>query len=125
MAHRIPTRLLVFVGAFALAATSAFAQAGVAGNWTLAVDSPQGAMTVGLVLKVEGEAVTGSISSDMGEAKFAGTVKDSTVKFTFDMAGPQGPMSITTTATISGDELKGEMDYGMGTAPFTGKRAEQ
>jgi hypothetical protein len=82
-------------------------------------------MKADLVLAVDGETVTGTIGSDMGESKFTGTVKDGTVTFSFDMAGPQGPMTITTKAAITGAEMKGEMDYGMGVAPFTGKRAEQ
>lgn len=105
-----------------MASSVLFAQATVAGNWTLDVDSPQGATKVNLVLAVEGEAVTGTIASDMGESKFTGTVKEGTVTFTFDMAGPQGPLTITTKAAITGDEMKGEMDYGMGVAPFIGKR---
>lgn len=124
MAHCFRTRLAVFTSVVTLASSVLFAQANVAGNWTLDVDSPQGATKVNLVLAVEGEAVTGTIASDMGESKFTGTVKEGTVTFTFDMAGPQGPMTITTKAAVTGDEMKGEMDYGMGVAPFVGKRAE-
>ena len=122
MAHPIRTRLATFTSVVALASSVLFAQANVAGNWTLDVDSPQGATKVNLVLAVEGEAVTGTIASDMGESKFTGTLKEGTVTFSFDMAGPQGPLTITTRAAITGDEMKGEMDYGMGVAPFIGKR---
>lgn len=122
MAHSTRIRLAAFTSVVALASSMLFAQANVAGNWTLDVDSPQGATKVNLVLAVEGEAVTGSIASDMGESKFTGTVKEGTVTFSFDMAGPQGPLTITTRAAITGDEMKGEMDYGMGVAPFIGKR---
>lgn len=122
MAHPIRRRLAAFTSAVALASSVLFAQANVAGNWTLDVDSPQGATKVNLVLAVEGEGVTGTIASDMGESKFTGTVKEGTVTFTFDMAGPQGPLTITTRAAVTGDEMKGEMDYGMGVAPFVGKR---
>ena len=125
MVHLIARRLLALAGAVVLTACAAFAQDSVAGNWTLDVDSPQGVMKVGLVLNVEGEALKGSISSEMGEASFAGSVTDGAVTFTFDMAGPQGPMSVTTKATVTGDEIKGEMDYGMGVAPFTGRRGER
>lgn len=125
MTQRLLTRLLTVVSAFALSASLALAQSPVAGSWTLDVDSPQGATKVNLVLAVDGDAVTGTIASDMGESKFTGTIKDGTVTFSFDMAGPQGPMTISTKAAITGDEMKGEMDYGMGVAPFTGKRAEQ
>lgn len=125
MAHSIFARLFALAGVVALTSATLMAQAAVAGNWTIDIDSPQGVMKVGLVLTVNGDAVAGSISSDMGEAKFTGTTKDGTVTFSFDMAGPQGPMTITTKATVTGDDMKGEMDYGMGVAPFTGKRAER
>ena len=125
MAQLVLARLLALGGAVTLVSSVAFAQAAISGKWTLDVDSPQGATKADLVLAVDGETVTGTIGSDMGESKFTGTVKDGTVTFSFDMAGPQGPMTITTKAAITGAEMKGEMDYGMGVAPFTGKRAEQ
>lgn len=108
-----------------ITAGTAWSQTSVAGKWTLDVDSPQGATKVALVLAVDGEALKGTISSEMGETAVTGTAKDGTIKFSFDLAGPQGPMSITTTGTVTGDDIKGEMDYGMGIAPFTGKRAEK
>lgn len=125
MAHTTIARLLAFAAAVALASSSLAAQAALAGKWTLDVDSPQGATKVSLVLNVEGDAVKGTIASEMGESAFTGTAKDGTVKFSFDMAGPQGPLTIMTTAAVTGDEMKGEMDYGMGVAPFVGRRAEQ
>lgn len=128
MTHRPALRraasLLAAAVFVTLSALSAWAQQ-VAGKWTLDVDTPQGPMAVALVLTVEGEAVKGTVSSDMGDASFTGALAGPDVTFTFDMAGPQGPMTVKTKGTVTGDEIKGEMDYGMGIAPFTGKRAEQ
>lgn len=100
------------------------AQNPVAGRWTLNVDSPQGATTAVLTLNVEGEALKGSISSDMGETPISGSVSGDQVKFSFDFSGPSGAITITSTATVNGDDIKGDMDYGQGVAPFTGKRAK-
>ena len=125
MVHTLTARLLLLAGAAALASSAALAQASVAGNWALDIDSPQGAAKAVLTLAVNGDAVTGSLAGDTGETKLTGTVKDGTVTFAFDFAGPQGAMTITTKATVTGDEMKGEMDYGMGSASFTGKRAGQ
>jgi hypothetical protein len=128
MAQKTLARRMVTVIGLVLASwvtlNAAVAQESVAGKWTLDVDSPQGATKVNLMLTVDGEALKGTIASDMGETAFTGTVKDNTIKFSFDFAGPQGPVSITTTGTVTGDEIKGEMDYGMGTAPFVGKREQ-
>ncbi|MEZ5289158.1 MAG: hypothetical protein R2712_31010 [Vicinamibacterales bacterium] len=108
-----------------LVAGVAARQDAATGSWDLDVDSPQGTMKAGLVLAVDGEAVKGSIASEMGETTFTGTVKAGTVVFTFDMSGPQGAMTIRATATVSGNEMKGEFDFGSGVAPFTGKRTER
>jgi len=125
MTHLLRHRVAAMAAALVLSAWTAFAQDTVAGHWTLEVDSPQGLMKVGLVLTVDGEALKGTIASEMGESAFTGTVKDGAISFTFDMSGPQGPMTITTKGTVAGDDIKGELDYGMGVAPFTGKRSEQ
>lgn len=98
------------------------AQSPVAGRWALSVDSPQGTTQATLTLAVDGSALKGSISSDMGETPIAGSVAGATVKFQFDYAGPSGPITIVTTGTVSGDDIKGDMDYGQGSAPFAGKR---
>ena len=115
-------RALVLGGVVAGAAILT-AQSGVAGNWALTVDSPQGTTQSNLRLAPEGDALKGSISSDMGETPFTGTVKGDQVRFQFDYPGPSGPITITATATVSGDAIKGEFDYGQGVAPFSGKRA--
>jgi hypothetical protein len=122
----MPTRRAVLSAvALVIAAPLALsAQNPVAGRWTLNVDSPQGATSAVLNLSVDGDAIKGTISSDMGETPISGTVSGSQVKFTFDYAGPSGAMTIMSTATVSGDDIKGDMDYGQGVAPFTGKRAK-
>lgn len=125
MTHLFRHRVAALASVLVLVAWTAFAQDSVAGRWTLEVDSPQGVMKVGLTLNVDGEALKGTIASEMGESAFTGSVKEGAISFSFDMSGPQGPMTITTKATITGDDMKGEMDYGMGVAPFTGKRTEQ
>ncbi|MGD9904704.1 MAG: hypothetical protein AB7U83_14670 [Vicinamibacterales bacterium] len=116
--------LATLAGLAAIFPTFAVAQPPVAGRWTLTVDSPQGTTSATLVLAVDGAALKGSISSDMGETPISGgTVSGADVRFQFDYAGPSGPITIITTGTVAGDEIKGDMDYGQGTAPFTGKRA--
>ena len=95
-----------------------------ASSWTIAVDSPQGTTQATLSLAVNGDALKGTIGTDMGSTPFTGTVKGNEVRFQFDYAGPSGPITIIATATVSGNEIKGAMDYGQGTAPFVGKRAE-
>jgi hypothetical protein len=82
MTHLLRHRVAVLVIAGVLSAGTAFAQDTIAGHWTLEVDSPQGLMKVGLMLNVEGEALKGTIASEMGESAFTGTVKDGAIAFT-------------------------------------------
>ena len=118
------SRTFVVIAAIVAGAVALPAQSGAAGNWTLSVDSPQGTTQATLRLAVDGGAVKGSLSSDMGEMPLSGTVSGDQVKFQFDYSGPSGALTITATATVSGDDIKGDLDYGQGTAPFTGKRAK-
>jgi hypothetical protein len=121
----MPTRVLLAIAVVVgLAGVVPSAQDGVAGNWTIAVNSPQGTTQATLSLAVNGDALKGTIGTDMGSTPFTGTVKGNEVRFQFDYAGPSGPITIIATATVSGNEIKGAMDYGQGTAPFVGKRAE-
>ena len=103
-------RLLTVAGLLSAAAGAMLAQQPVAGKWMLNIDSPQGATTAGLTLAVDGEAVKGSLSGDMGETPITGAAKGAEVTFSFEFAGPSGPISIGAKATVSGDEIKGELD---------------
>lgn len=109
--------------AFVLAlAGSVFAQSGVAGNWTLTFQTPNGAREASAVMKVDGSKLTGAILSEAGEAKFEGTVKGNTFNITLDVQTPNGNLSIGINGEVEGDTMKGTMDFGQGTGEFTGAR---
>jgi hypothetical protein len=115
-------RFCFLVLALALTATAVFAQSGVAGNWTLTFQTPNGAREAQAVLKVDGSKLTGTISSEAGEAKFEGTVKGNTFAVTLDVQTPNGPLSIGLDGEVTGDAMKGTMNFGQGTGEFTGTR---
>jgi len=119
-------RLLAFVSAFALvfAAGTAtpFAQASVAGDWTLTINGPQGTIDTLASLAQADEKVTGRFSSEMGETDVQGTLSGSTLSLAFNVVTPNGPIDIRLTAEVAGAEMKGTIDFGMGTADFTGKK---
>src|SRR5262245_4478870 len=66
----------------------AFSQeAGVKGRWDASIETPQGAMALTITFAtVEGEKVTGTLSSQRGDLAITGTVSGNTVTFsgTFD-----------------------------------------
>jgi hypothetical protein len=118
-------RFLFVVFAVALLAASAFAQTGVAGNWTLTFQTPNGAREAQAVMKVDGGKLTGTISSEAGESKFEGTVKGDTFNITLDVQTQNGTLSIGIAGEVDGDSMKGTMSFGQGSGEFTGTRKTQ
>lgn len=121
--------LAVFAACMLVAAIPALAQdaqkpaVDVSGAWDATLESPQGPFQVVTTFKQEGEKVTGTQASPMGEAPLEGTVTGNELKFTItiDMQGQQAV--ITFTAKVEGDSMTGTFDFaGMGTAAWTAKK---
>ena len=81
----------------------------VTGVWEMTVESPQGSMTITATYKQEGETLTGTHVSEMGEAPLKGTVKgvDIAYTLTIDMGGQQ--FTIAHTGKVDGDTIKGDL----------------
>jgi len=97
----------------------------ITGSWEMTVETPQGTMVIAANFKQEGETLTGSHVSEMGEAPLKGTVKGADVEYTLtlDMGGQQ--MSIVHKAKVDGDTMAGSaVIEGMGTIAFTAKRKQ-
>jgi hypothetical protein len=78
------------------------------GNWDGVADANGQPFPFALTLTVEGETVTGSSSSQMGDAVVkSGTWKDG--KLSFQLEGQNG--TITLTGTVIEGKLSGEFDY--------------
>jgi autotransporter translocation and assembly factor TamB len=123
-------RLFLLVLGVALAVAPVVAQnaakpkaVDITGSWDMTVESPQGTMVITANFKQDGEMLTGTHISEMGEAPLKGTVKGADVEYTLtlDMGGQQ--MSIVHKAKVDGDTMRGSADIeGMGTIAFTAKR---
>jgi hypothetical protein len=85
----------------------------VAGEWAMTVNTDNGAISATLVLKQDGEKITGSIKGDAGEMPLEGTIKEQTLTFGFTYPAPDGnALPVTMTAKVEGDTLKGTFDAG-------------
>lgn len=112
-------RLLTLALALMLSAVSAFA-ADVAGTWALVVDTPNGPMEVTLTIKQDGDKVTGTVNSMMGEAPIAGTVKDNDLALSMTM---DGVGNLAYTAKVVEGKMEGSIDLGgQGTMKFVGTK---
>lgn len=125
-------RLVLVIVGMALAVAPVLAQdaaqpkaVDITGSWEMTVESPQGTMVITANFKQDGEVLTGTHVSEMGEAPLKGTVKGADVEYTLtlDMGGQQ--MSIVHKAKVDGDTMKGSADIeGMGSIAFTAKKKQ-
>ncbi len=94
------------------------------GKWAFAVVTENGTGTPAVVLKQEGEKLTGTYESRMmGARAFTGVVKGDSVTLTLEANGPDGVTLVFRGVVVDKDNLKGNVDFGgMGSATFTGKR---
>ena len=71
--------LALLVGAILLTGSASAQTADAAGTWDINVNTPNGPIAALLVLKKDGEKLTGSIAAPQGEVAVEGTQKDKTV----------------------------------------------
>src|SRR5687767_5531202 len=96
------------VPAASAAAPAASAAVNLNGQWDAVADAQGQPFPFLLMLKIDGETVTGSSSSQLGESQIKnGTLKDG--KLVFDLEGQNGVISMS--ATIVEGKLSGEFDY--------------
>jgi hypothetical protein len=98
------------------------------GKWDVNVETQQGAMQSLLVLKADPKnaaRVTGTITSQMGEAPVEGEVTDGTLTFWISMEANGSTLSITFTGKTQKDgSLAGTMDFGQGEISWTATKAK-
>ena len=108
-----------------LAASFAAAQVSVAGTWKLNFQTDQGAVDADLMLKQDGEKVTGSLNSPQGEAPLEGTVTGGKLVLSMSVDAGGQALTITFDGALENDTLKGNVDFGgFGSATWTATRAK-
>jgi hypothetical protein len=101
------------------------AAANVTGKWSLSIETPQGPITVAMVLKQEGTKVTGTLAGPQGETAAEGQFVDGTLTFGISFEGGGGTMQLTFTAKLAEDgSLAGVMSGPMGEIPWTAVRVK-
>ena len=108
--------LTVFIALFSVFTSQA---EGIAGKWKTSVESPQGSMEMTFTFNVDGEKLTGSISTPMGEVEISnGKINGNEFSFDIDMMGNTMPHK----GKLEGDviKLKVEMPEG-GQGPDMGE----
>jgi hypothetical protein len=107
----------------ALVLTGSASAQDAGGTWDVNLTTPQGAMTVALTLKKDGDKLSGSIAGPQGEVPIQGTQKEKAVNFNFTVQTPNGPFAIAMSGNQDGDSIAGMIDFnGQGQSEWNGKR---
>ena len=116
-------KTLVAAVAILTLAVSATAAAGVAGTWSVAVDSPHGAATMSLILKQDGKKVTGTfVSGHAPDMALEGEFADGALKL--ESAGG-GDEKVIFNAKLKEDgTLAGYVSGPMGDMKWTAERVK-
>ena len=107
-----------------LAPGAAVAQSGLAGDWEITLNTPQGMNTVNLSLTETGDKLTGELSSPMGAVPVTGTNTAGAMALTAHLDISGAAIDIGMNGKLEGESLNGTVKFGdFGEFPFTGRRA--
>ena len=122
---RIIASITIITAAFMFAAilTVGAQSTNVTGNWKLTIETPNGTGNPSLVLKQDGEKLTGTYKGRFGDSQLEGTVKGKEIKFSFKVNAQGQDLQVEYAGAVDGDTMKGKAKYGdMFDANFTGKK---
>ena len=96
----------------------------VKGAWEMTIETPQDAMPISLtVSKVEGEAISGTLSSPQGELAVTGKLHGADVNFAATFEGNGRSLTLTFTGKVTKEGMSGSVDFGgMGQGNWSAKR---
>lgn len=120
--RRLPLISFLFL---VLCATTVVAQSpNAAGTWDGTLTSPQGTFSVQLILKQDGEKLSGVVKGERGEIPVEGTTNGKDIKLKYTIKFQENDMLITLTGVQDGASIKGTADYGgLADGEFSAKRA--
>jgi hypothetical protein len=117
---------IVFAAALLLSAADARAQTTVTGDWDVTIQSMQGTNSVRVTFKQDGEKLSGTLRSPMGELPFeGGTLVGNDLKFAFSIPVQGQPLEITMTGKVEGESIAGKAQFGgFGEGDWTAKKID-
>jgi hypothetical protein len=96
---------LVFAG-------GASAQASVAGDWDGSFNTPGGARPFKLILKVDGEKLSGTVKRANGDVPLTGTIKGDVINFSYTISYGGNDLTLSYSGKVTGDAMSGTVSFG-------------
>jgi hypothetical protein len=101
----------VICGLALIFASGALAQKTVAGDWDAVFNTPGGAQPLKLILKVDGEKLTGTARRSRGDVALAGTIKGDDIMFSYTIEYNGNAVTLTFTGKVKGDSMSGTVSF--------------
>jgi len=93
------------------------------GEWVVTTNSQMGAQDSNMTVKQTGSAIAGTLSSQMGNIDYTGTVTGNEVAFGFMINAQGADLKIDYSGTVEGNTMKGKAVFGsFGEGTFTAKK---
>jgi hypothetical protein len=95
-----------------------------AGTWKLAMQTPIGERAATLTLQVAGDALTGRMSAEDGNAVdiYEGKLTGNDAFWKANIKNPM-PLTLEFTGNVDGDKIAGTVSTALGSWPFGGTRS--
>lgn len=100
------------VGMFLSAVVTISAQKSVAGEWDGSFNTPGGPRPFKLILKVDGEKLTGTVKRSSGDVPITGTIKGNAITFEYTINYNDNALTLSFGGTVNGDNMSGSMSFG-------------
>ena len=97
---------LLFVGAGQSAA-----QTSVAGEWDASMNTPGGARPFKLIIKVDGDKISGTAKRSNGDVAISGTVKGDEISFNYTIDYNGNAVTLSYTGKVKGDAITGTVYF--------------
>jgi hypothetical protein len=109
--------------AFLVAVPMQAQDADIAGKWETTRETPRGTMTSTFTFVVDGNTVTGTIGSQMGDTEISeGTIEGNKISFKVVMSRGDRTIEMVYSGTVEGDTIHGTMETPRGEQPWTATR---
>jgi hypothetical protein len=114
----------LFVGLFAVSASAQ--SKSVAGEWDGAFETPGGDRPFKVVLKVDGEKVSGTARRPSGDVPLQGTLKGKDITFSYTISYNGNDLTMSFAGKVDGDKMTGSVSFGGNAdAPWTARRVAE
>ena len=103
---------------------SAAEQTSVAGEWDAVFNTPGGPRPFKLILKVDGEKLSGTARRPSGDVPVTGTAKGTDISFSYTISYNGNAVTLSYTGKVSGDSMSGTVTFNENAAEeWSAKRA--